>query len=70
MPIGPPVTRGKEDSERSASTSAVQVAGGKLGIIWTVAYYMLLVGGAVAFYDNFWRLTDSTRMLASFGNGR
>ena len=60
--IGPPgrdrPERGKEDQDQ------VQVAGGRLGIHWTVAYYVLLVAGAVGFYQALWLLTESKRPLA------
>lgn len=60
-----PIGRGKGDGE--ASKAAVQVADGRLGIGWTVAYYVLLVAGAVAFWKELWVLTDSERKLASLG---
>lgn len=66
-PIGPPVVgeRGKEDGD---SGNALRVGGeGRLGVKWTVAYYLVLVGGVVAFYQGLWRLTESDRALASFG---
>jgi len=53
--------RGKEDKDN------VQVAGGRLGIHWTVAYYVLLVAGMVGFYRGLWPLTESRRALAIFG---
>ncbi|KAJ5139041.1 CAAX amino terminal protease [Penicillium bovifimosum] len=60
-PIGPPVTRSKEDSD-----AGVEVAGGTLGIGWTVAYYLLLVAGAVGFARGLWPLTESYHALVSF----
>ncbi len=65
VPIGPPAARSRSRDDRDAK--AVQVAGGTLGIGWTVAYYVILVGGAVAFYEGFWMLTESKRALAGFG---
>lgn len=53
--------RGKEDAD------TVQVAGGRLGIHWTLAYYVLLVAGMVGFYRGLWPLTESRRALAKFG---
>ena len=50
--------RGKEDQDK------VQVAGGRLSVHWTVAYYVLLVAGAVGFYKGLWPLTESRRALA------
>ncbi|GAM40809.1 hypothetical protein TCE0_041f13445 [Talaromyces pinophilus] len=62
VPIGPPQMRAKEDSE----ISPLQVAGRQLGISWTVAYYVLLVTGAVGFYYSLWPLTESKLALATF----
>lgn len=63
VPIGPPlVVRGKDDTD----ASRVQVADGRLGVSWTVAYYVLLVAGAVGFYYLLWPLTESSLALASF----
>ena len=39
----------------------------QLSVIWTVAYYLLLVAGAVGFYWYFWPLTESKHALVSFG---
>lgn len=39
---------------------------GVLGIGWTVAYYVLLVTGALLFYEQIWRLTESSGALATF----
>ena len=50
--------RGKEDRDE------VQVAGGRLGVHWTVAYYVVLVAGAMGFYKGLWPLTESGRALA------
>jgi prenyl protein peptidase len=61
-PLGPPVTRGKEDSEGSS----VEVGDGSLGVGWTVAYYVLLVVGALAFARGLWPLTESYHALVSF----
>lgn len=38
----------------------------ELGVSWTVAYYTLLVTGAVGFYKYFWILTESGNALAEF----
>jgi prenyl protein peptidase len=62
VPIGPPQVRSKEDID----ISPLQVAGGRLDISWTVAYYVLLVAGAVGFYYLLWPLTESRLALASF----
>jgi hypothetical protein len=61
MPIGPPSLGRKDDPKRGKS---VQVADGRLGVAWTLAYYIILVAGAVAFYNGFWMLTESPRALA------
>ncbi|KAJ5985076.1 hypothetical protein N7499_008671 [Penicillium canescens] len=61
-PMGPPITRGKEDSEGSSA----EVGDGTLGIGWTVAYYVLLVAGALAFAQSLWPLTESYHALVSF----
>ena len=37
---------------------------GRLIIWWTIAYYVLLVGGALAFWKGLWPLTESPRRLA------
>ena len=37
----------------------------RLGIWWTVTYYMLLLGGAVSFRGGLWSLTDSKHALAT-----
>ncbi|MCJ1248360.1 hypothetical protein MMC30_005577 [Trapelia coarctata] len=39
-----------------------------LGIGWTVAYYILLVGGAVTFWKAFWVLTKSENALVEWGD--
>ncbi len=59
---------GKEKRERGKEyKDNIQVAGGRLGIHWTVAYYVLLVAGMVGFYRGLWPLTESHRALAKFG---
>ncbi|KAJ6024542.1 hypothetical protein N7540_005339 [Penicillium herquei] len=59
QPISPPITRGKSDSRASAGN-------GQLSIAWTIAYYLLLVAGAVAFAQLLWPLTESYHALISF----
>lgn len=34
---------------------------------WSVAYYVLLVAGAIAFQRGLWLLTESDRLLARIG---
>ncbi|KAJ5753745.1 uncharacterized protein N7511_007898 [Penicillium nucicola] len=62
--MGPPFMRGKEDSEGSEGEGGV--GDGSLGVGWTVAYYVLLVVGAVAFAQCLWPLTESYHALVSF----
>ncbi|KAL2133960.1 hypothetical protein VTI74DRAFT_1316 [Chaetomium olivicolor] len=38
-------------------------AGGRPSILWTVAYYVLLVGGAVVWWRNLWALSESENGL-------
>ena len=40
----------------------------QLAMGWTVAYYLLLVGGATGFYLSLWHLTESSHALASFSS--
>ncbi|KAL4776180.1 hypothetical protein BDW60DRAFT_107819 [Aspergillus nidulans var. acristatus] len=61
VPIRPTFNRGKEDSDRSLEYSY-----GHLSIGWTVAYYALLVGGAIGFGCSLWSLTESLHALAEF----
>lgn len=60
-PLGPPIpSRVKEDVDK------FQVAQGRLSIGWTVAYYIILIAGAVAFYKQLWPLTASPQALVDF----
>ncbi|KAJ5663698.1 hypothetical protein N7507_004429 [Penicillium longicatenatum] len=63
-PLGPPITRGKEDSDGRF----MRVGDDQLSIGWTIAYYLLLVAGAVAFAQCLWPLTDSYHALVSFSS--
>lgn len=61
--IGPDTgDRGKDDGEPSAVARLK-----KLNALWTLAYYILLIGGAVGFYKNLWLMTESTAALVDFG---
>lgn len=40
-----------------------------LTLIWTVSYYILLVGGAWAFWTCLWILTESDQALVDFLSG-
>ncbi|MCJ1368023.1 hypothetical protein MMC16_007161 [Acarospora aff. strigata] len=71
LPIGPPILKPKDDRDTDGRKSApMQIADGKLGLMWTAAYYVILVAGAVAFYQGFWILTESKRALATFDTKR
>lgn len=63
-PQGPPITRGKEDSDEKGPS----FNDGKLSLGWTVAYYLLLVVGAVAFSQCLWPLTNSYNALVTFSS--
>lgn len=63
-PMGPPL-RGKED--RDGNGRGVDVGSGELSIGWTVAYYALLVLGAMGFAWALWPLTKSYNALLDFG---
>lgn len=57
VPIGPPDVDKKNDGSKSA------VAYQGKGVAWTVAYYVILVAGAVGFYYQLFPLTESTYAL-------
>ncbi|KAF2128772.1 Abi-domain-containing protein [Dothidotthia symphoricarpi CBS 119687] len=57
VPIGPPDVNKKDDGEK-----VVPSVHGK-GIAWTLAYYVILVAGAVGFYYQLFPLTESTHAL-------
>jgi prenyl protein peptidase len=61
-PLSPVAMRGKDDHDAIQA----QGRGGQLGLKWTVAYYVLLVGGAYAFAAELWTLTSSSLALATF----
>ncbi|KKZ68120.1 prenyl protein peptidase [[Emmonsia] crescens] len=58
----PIITRGKEDADGGLDFATHK----SLNIGWTIAYYVILVAGAVAFHSQLWRLTESSHELASF----
>jgi prenyl protein peptidase len=60
----PIVVRRKDDGEMPRSKAASP----EVSNAWAVAYYVLLVVGAYAFYVGFWPLTESTQALATFGS--
>jgi len=59
---GPSVGQSKRSEDAAPSASD-----GELAVIWTIAYYVLLVIGAVGWYKLLWPLTESSSALASFG---
>lgn len=61
----PPSFKGKNDDDNE-DRGPVYVTPGELGVGWTVAYYVLLVAGAVGFYYALWPLTESGNALAGF----
>ncbi|KAJ5279934.1 hypothetical protein N7478_005306 [Penicillium angulare] len=63
-PLDRPMTRGKEDF----NGSPIEVEDDQLSIGWTIAYYLLLVFGAVAFARLLWPLTESYHALVSFSS--
>ncbi|KAL4914254.1 hypothetical protein BDW62DRAFT_190650 [Aspergillus aurantiobrunneus] len=65
VPTGPTLNRGKEDSDRNLEYSY-----DRLSIGWSVAYYVLLVVGAIGFYCALWPLTESLNALADFASSR
>jgi prenyl protein peptidase len=66
-PIGPPEGDKKHDT-KDAQSSAHHLGGRRrdLGIIWTVAYYVILVLGAATFYYQLFPLTRSSKQLGIF----
>lgn len=50
--VGGPV-RGKEDEDRDDHAEK------DLGVSWTVAYYLMLLSGAMAWWRALWPLTES-----------
>jgi prenyl protein peptidase len=58
VPIGPPDVDKKDDADQRT----VPAYQGK-GIAWTVAYYLILVAGAVGFYYQLFPLTESAHAL-------
>ena len=67
------VTSGSEDiiapelgGGRRRENGAKNATDGSLGIVWTIAYYTLLVVGAVGWNKLLWTLTESPSALAAF----
>jgi prenyl protein peptidase len=57
---------GKRDEDRVGERSITISGHGELGIMWTIAYYVLLVTGAVGFHRLLWTLTESQSALTTF----
>ncbi|KAL1959380.1 hypothetical protein VTO42DRAFT_2183 [Malbranchea cinnamomea] len=66
LPVESTALRGKEDD---VDTPSFQPMYRSLGFGWTIAYYVILVAGVVAFYFLLWPLTQSPNELASFTTG-
>jgi len=65
MPIGPPDVDKKDDEQK------IEPAFQGKGPLWTVAYYLILVAGAVGFYCLLFTLTESKHALpVTFGKGK
>jgi len=62
MVMGPDARDGK----RGENADAAKLSDGRLGVIWTIAYYVLLVAGAVAWRKFLWQWTDSEMALRKF----
>lgn len=60
--IGTEVSEGKRDENENPTSSN----DGRLGVIWTIVYYVLLVVGAVAWRKLLWPLTESESTLTKF----
>ncbi|KAF2182774.1 CaaX prenyl protein-like proteinase Rce1 [Zopfia rhizophila CBS 207.26] len=61
VPIGPPGVDKKEDEVVHSRISGISYR--SKGIAWTVAYYLILVAGAVGFYWQLFPLTESSHAL-------
>ena len=58
--VGGPV-RGKEDSDGRYQGART------VGLAWTVAYYIILIAGAVAWWKALWILSESKQDLMKIG---
>jgi prenyl protein peptidase len=63
--LGPMDVAKKEDA--SGSSNGVVATNAETHVGWTVAYYVLLVGGALGFYYMLYPLTESSNTLPAFG---
>lgn len=57
--------RGKKDAGRAKGAGGAPPRG--LGIVWSIAYYMILMAGVVAFQRGLWPLTESKGALTRVG---
>lgn len=67
--VGPDVGENDPSRKRDEAvkgTAADLKVADSLGIWWTIAYYILLMGGAVGFYKYLWTLTESPSALVKF----
>jgi prenyl protein peptidase len=60
----------RKRDEDKATAAKVKVADGRLGIAWTVVYYVILVAGAFGFWKELWTLTESSSALIQFFEAR
>ncbi len=56
----------RKRDEDTATTLNVKVVDGNLGIGWTLAYYVILLAGAIGFWKELWFLTESSSALIPF----
>ncbi|CZT07708.1 hypothetical protein WAI453_005164 [Rhynchosporium graminicola] len=61
--------RGLGEAKRSEDWPGWETDG-KLSIAWTIAYYILLVAGAIAWWQYLWPLTESELALTTFSTTR
>jgi prenyl protein peptidase len=62
VPIGPPGIRKRSDEDTDEQEDDFWADGSK-GMIWTVAYYVILTAGAYGFYRGLFPLTESSNAL-------
>lgn len=66
-----PVVLGTADPDQKEGITSVDGSpvvhdgDGSVHLSWTIAYYVLLLGGAYGFYTNLWSLTESSNALVS-----
>lgn len=61
--MGGPEVRGKDDDGNQKNNHDVR----GLGIGWTLGYYIILIGGALAWWKCLWWLTESEGALMRVG---